>query len=454
MSVQLRSYLFGWRPVYEGMKSNPIIQHEGGIPERRSSPLARRSLWLLLGVVLCVHLGVVLASRNGIVRDDASSYVLLGHNLAGGYGYVFTPGDTPTSWRAPGYPVYLASIFWLSGGSLKAAKIMHAFTWVLTALLIYLLGCRLIGERAALLGAGLVGLYPEFVGFTGLLWSENLYIGLFVATLLVLLWAVPDHGPWYAVLLAGGLLGASTLTRSTSVILFPVLGFMALHSTNRMAALWRVVLVCALALVIIGAWAVRNTQLHGRFILVESNAGFNLYVGNNPKTPVPFAFKMLHHIQDDVRYLELTSGRTEGERNVALTRAALEYIKTHPGREIALMIGKLIDFWLPDFFIARNVKSGALGLERANMWLPVLALTAGCFLVCSLAAMRDALRNRHDFATQLIIVTLILYTAPHLLVYGASRYHLPLMPLVLLLAAREITRWREGRRMRLRLAMT
>lgn len=410
---------------------------------------ARRNVVVLLAAVLFVHLGAAIASRRGIVQDDAESYVVLARNLSHGAGYVFEPDQPPTSWRAPGYPAFLAAIFLVSGGSLQAARVAHAVIWTLTALLTYLLARRLFGSsssaRQALLAAAFVGLYPELVGFTGLLWSENLSIGLVVAALLAIVWAVRDRASWPGLILAGSLVGACVLTRSTSLVLFPVLGFVAWRSDRR-PAIARAAVVAAVGLIVVGAWAARNTRLHHRFMLVESNVGFNLYAGHSPDTPIPFAWKKIDRIHEDARYRELTRGLSESEANASLTHAAVANMKAHPLREIGLAVGKAFDFWLPDFFISRNIRSGSLGPEWRRFGTPALVLTAACHLAALAAAARYAWRNRRELATQLVVLTAALYTAPHMLVYGASRYHLPLMPLVLMLAASEVVRGRDSRR--------
>ena len=137
----------------------------------------------VLLAVLCLQLIVALLSWRGLIKDDAESYVVIGRNLAQGNGFVFAAGRTPTAWRAPGYPSFLAGIFWLTGGSLIAARIVQAFLWTLTAFITYALGKRFMRPEAALIAAGLAGLYPELLGMSGLLWSESVFVPLFLGAI-------------------------------------------------------------------------------------------------------------------------------------------------------------------------------------------------------------------------------------------------------------------------------
>jgi 4-amino-4-deoxy-L-arabinose transferase-like glycosyltransferase len=415
----------------------------------RAAARAIRPVWLLLGVVLLVHLGVAWAARDGIVQDDAEGYVLLGQNLAAGNGYIFEPGRLPTSWRAPGYPAFLAAIFWLTGGSMDAARIASAFIWVLSAFLAYALARRLVGERPALLAAALVGLSPELVGLTGLLWSETLFTCLFLGSV----WAIVrwrwDPPSWWAVAATGALIGAAVLTRSTAVTLFPALWFSALSSAAPAALAARAALATAVGLVVVGTWTVRNYHEHGHFILVESNVGFNLYLGHSHDTPVPFAWKKASRLEHDGLYQDIVGDHSHEARNPELARAAINQIKDNPRRAFVLAMGKAFDFWLPDFFVARNLRSGSFGPAYAKAWVPVLAVTVSVYLLVVALAMQYAWQNRGQWSVWFIGLTLLLYTAPHMLIFGVSRHHLPLMPLVMILAAppllRMVSRVTRGR---------
>lgn len=402
----------------------------------------------LATIVLLVHLCVAWISRDGIIQDDADSYVRLGHNLAAGHGFVFEPGQPPTSWRAPGYPYYLALIFRIVGEDPQAARMTHALAWLFAAWMTTRIA-RTFGAHpdTALVSGALVGLYPEFIGLTGLLWSENLFVPIFLASTWAVLASVHRGGPILAVIGTGLLLGVTFLTRSTALVLIPVVFFAGYDALDRRNGLRRASIAALVALGILGAWTWRNWRLHGRFILVESNMGLNLFVGNTPDTPIPFAWRKLATLPGDERYQELVRGRSEGERNAALSRAALEYIRNHPFRTAGRALAKAFDFWLPDFFVARNVKAGSFGRRWTPLWTPVLLVTAASFVLVSVAALRTAIGSPRSFATRVICLVLFLYTLPHMLVYGASRYHLPLIPLIVVLATPEVLRWAgNGRR--------
>lgn len=398
-----------------------------------------RPLRRLLCVVLVAHLLVALLSHRGIIRDDAESYVVLGRNLAAGHGFVFTPGGNPTAWRAPVYPAFLAVLFRLTGNSLDAARCAQAFLWVLTAFLTYRLARRTLPANAALFAAGLAGLSPELLGMTGLLWSESLFLPLFLGSLTALLHLNDraqhdtDFDPLPCVGV-GLLFGVAILTRSTALILIPAVWIVSLTRHRSARTVAQAALVTFLALCVVDAWTIRNIRTLGKVIPVESNTGYNLYVGNRPDTPVPFAWKRAETLPGDTLYHCLTEGISETAQNSNLTRVAVAEIKSHPFALLKRGVGKAFDFWLPDFFIATSLRAGAFGAIYRSLWLPVLVGTVGVFFVVMFGAVRGAWRTRSSWETRFFLLILALYTLPHTLVYGASRYHLPLLPLVFVLA--------------------
>jgi 4-amino-4-deoxy-L-arabinose transferase-like glycosyltransferase len=408
-----------------------------GLPDVKPKP---RDLLIAAGVVLLVNATVALLAADGVILNDAESYVLLGRHLAANQGYVFEAGRVPTSWRAPGYPVFLGLLFWLSSGSLLVARLAQAGLSTASAALAWRLARRQLGEREALWTGTLVGLYPELAGFSGMLWSESLFLVLFLAALLLILNAIMDVRGRVWALAAGLVLGLAILTRSTSVVLLPVLAFAVRLAHARRLAARRALTVAVVALAITGSWSARNYLVHGRFMLVESNATFNLFVGNNPLTPTPFAWRAVEICAQNGCFADM-DGLSEAESYSQIGKRARDYISGHLGLTALRALGKGMDFWLPDFFVARNMSRGVLGSWLTPIWPGFLALTVTCYLLTMVAGLRGLWRARASREGQLCFLVLVLYTLPHCLVYGASRYHVPLLPLLILFATPDLREW-------------
>jgi len=177
-------------------------------------------------------------------------------------------------------------------------------------------------------------------------------------------------------------------------------------------------------------------------VLVESNVGYNLYVGNRPDTPMPFAWRRAASLGHDALFRRLTDGVPEAESSAALTRVALQQIRRDPLRTFLLGFTKEFDFWLPEFFIARNLRAGALGAENVRLWKPFLAVSVVAYLILAAAAIAGWIAAARSWEARFLLLTVVLYALPHAIVYGSSRYHLPLIPLFAILAASAFRRRR------------
>ncbi len=390
-----------------------------------------KPLAAILAASFLLHLSVALLSSRGIVQDDADSYRTIALNLAHGNGYVFAPGKPPTAWRAPTYPVFLAAIFKLTGDSLVAARIANAFLWLGADLSVAVIAFAFLDPPAALLACALTAFYPEFLGFSGLVWSESLSIFLFVCALalLVLLGA---SRRWPLALLAGLCCGVLILSRTTFlVLLFVVLvaGFAGLLKRSQAVA---TVLV---ALAVVAPWTVRNERLLHHFVLVESNATQNLYKGSRPDLPILFpVLAMEKTTRNDPVYTAIAK-LPPSAQYAAFGAAARKNILAHPIHFALIGIGKTLDFWWPDYFIARNVRAGSFDPQFDRGWVLVLAVTATAFLIVALGALCTLIRFRRQRIVQIAMLLIVVYTLPHSLTHGSSRYHVPLLPILCILAA-------------------
>jgi len=394
-----------------------------------------RRLLILLAVCLLINLAIALLSSKGIVQDDAISYCSLGEHLAHGDGYVFAPGQTPTAWRAPGYPVFLATVFRLTGGSLVAARIGNAFLSVGTTLCVAAVSSLLMDADTALLAAALVGFYPELLGLSGLLWSESLSVFLFSASGLCVT-IVAKYRLWAAAVLAGVLTGACILTRSTFIVM-PVI--IALCGLTGLLKRSQALTVCILACAVVAPWTLRNYKLIGSFVFVESNATMNLYAGNRPYAPIPFTFRVLKMLPDDPQYQAIESLPINA-RYAAFGAAAKQEMLANPKHFALLAVSKTIDFWLPDFFVARNVASGSYGQRYEKFWILALVVTSSFYVVITSLAVQMICRYRAGRGVQMAGLLLALYTLPHSVVFGASRFHIPVVPVLCICAAPELLR--------------
>lgn len=231
----------------------------------------RRWIWptaLALVTLLALGLRLYYVSTAMVIdplRGDAAQYYAYAWNLF--HHGVFAgnpPGAsvlTPSNYRDPGYPLFQA--FWmacLGNGSLwYAAMLMsQAVLGALTVTCAMQLGRRWLDWRWATAAGVLMAVWPHNITIAGDLLTETLF-GFLCALAMLLCARACDREslPW--IILAGLCFGAAALTNA---VLLPFGVLLALYLAWR-HHVTRKVWVCLLvgALVLPGAWAIRNSQL-------------------------------------------------------------------------------------------------------------------------------------------------------------------------------------------------
>jgi 4-amino-4-deoxy-L-arabinose transferase-like glycosyltransferase len=318
--------------------------------------------------------------------------------------------------------------------------------------LLYLIGCRWFDRRTGLLAAAGFALYPSLLFSGVLILTET----VFTALLLLFVWCCVrlEERPSLPMALAtGAALGLSALARSVMwpfVLLLPALAWFGLRSDRRDRGLTIAALVLGYA-VVVAPWAIRNTALQGTFTVVDTMGGLNLYMGNYEHTPEDRMWDAVSVAGEQAWHTKLPpvaeDGRkwTEGTKEKWAQRQALAFIREHPQTTLRRSVLKFADFWgLERDFIAGVQR----GYYHPPLWFAVvgaLATTLG-YVATAVLAVVGFWVAPPDRRGHVLFITLVLFVCGvHTLVFGHSRYHLPLIPIMLLYAASALTsgRWRE-----------
>jgi hypothetical protein len=221
---------------------------------------------------------------------DAPFYIELAWNWMknGVYGFPINGHLTPVDMRVPGYPAFLAAIFWFAGNSSRAVMLAQAVVDLATCLLIALIAAWLAPEssrrRVALAGLWIAALCPSTANYTAVVLTETLVTFLTALGILVLLEAgLGGHeaarrsarrfGPGFNLWFLGGIVaGFGALVRPETPLLLLAAG-LVLGAKCRRPAEWGklvhgVVLMGAGLLLPLMPWAARNWYvLHDRQFL-------------------------------------------------------------------------------------------------------------------------------------------------------------------------------------------
>jgi 4-amino-4-deoxy-L-arabinose transferase-like glycosyltransferase len=223
---------------------------------------------------------------------DAAAYAAIAANLDRGHGFTVGKAATqPSDNYSPGLPLLAAAVYKVSGGvHERLARLILAMIGALSVLFAYLIGRRLSGPAAGLIGAAAIAIYPALLEYQGMLMSEPLAAALLSGSVLAMLWAGDRTAsssalrwsgswPW---LVPGLLLGATAMVRPEYLAVTALLALVV--CARRAQADWRrslaqaAILAAGVALVI-APWTIRNAEALGRFVPISTGGGQVLFAG-------------------------------------------------------------------------------------------------------------------------------------------------------------------------------
>ena len=379
-----------------------------------------------------------------IAIDDERDYHTIAATLATHGEFAFVPG-VPTSLRPPLYPALVAVLYRLFGvGNFAAVRLAQAGLGLALILLAYRLGAAVYSRRVGLWTAALVGFYPSLVVYGNLLLTEVLFTTLLVAACLALARALRGRSlAWLG--LGGVLLGLGALTRSV-LWPFPVaLGALLLAAWGggagrRLAA---VAVLLAGFVATIAPWSIRNTLLQESFQTIDVMGGRNLMMGNYEYTPLYRAWDAIG-IEGERSWIHVlqakypsTRRRTQGQLDKLALRAGVDYVRRHPGQTLQRDVIKFFDFWGLERELIAGAARGYFGPVPRAAIVPLMLVIFGSYAAVLFSGIFGMVLSppADGRAHALFLLVIGFICAVHTATFGHSRYHLPVMPLVMVYAA-------------------
>lgn len=344
-------------------------------------------------------------------------------------------GVTPTAFRLPLWPLVLSAFFTLAG-STDTHLLIVAVNMAMSlgaAFLTYRAARRLMPDGWAAGACWLHVLNPFSAHLDFTAGYESVLTFLFAALMLLLVRGVQDRGesarPWLAV---GALTGLSLTCRSSLLLLPPLLTPFLPSWTGRPGAWRHGVLMTALAYSFVTPWLVRNYLLFGRVIPFEDGMGLHaLYQstqgvqGIMPDDNLPEPIKTYYFSHDP-------------KIGPASKEIALRAIAGDPLGYAVLCLKRLRTVWFDGGWAEQGLGSVRSFAEyrREGAWLRAASkvLAKGAEAAFLLAALAGMVLSWKDPAAR-PVTFLILYMNIHLLTQGLSRYVVPAVPALAVLAS-------------------
>ncbi|MCP4250203.1 MAG: hypothetical protein GY778_24430 [bacterium] len=429
-------------------------------------------LGLVLLLALAVRAGALAAASDARPVLDERSYSRRALDLLDGAGFVGSfqswvrhPESMPRADRPrypgalqpPGYVAFMAGVLAVTGRSFLAVKVVQVVLGTVAVGLVYAIGARWFDRRRGLVAAAICALYPNLIAFTHYFWTETLFIFLLLTAICLLARraAAPTVG---SALIGGAVLGLAALTRAGIVYFLPVLIAWMIFAYRPVC---RDHVVSALAMLVgfaiaVAPWSIRNYRVHDGFVLVDTNGPMNLWRGNAPGafadrpvgpcydppfgsiplSPVGthFGRALVHQAKDILQ----DDAPTDLEIIAVAKRLAWDNIRSDPADFLRRAWYKTIDMWNPTSFLVRHFKIGAYGPVQPLVASAVCGLAMISYVIVLLVGAVGGFAARRDPHVWLVLSLVLFYAAIHAVAFGLTRFRLPLMPLIILLAAHAV----------------
>jgi hypothetical protein len=374
---------------------------------------------------------LLLAFASGFPIADGEWYFGRALSIVSGQGYVF--GGKVTAFWPIGYPGFLAFLYLILPQLPLTGLIANFFLSAITVVCsFYIFRCLRVGTFWSLFGCLVLSIYPTFVFYQQMLLSEILTATLIMAAVLGLL--VSRNNLHYFA--TGIIFGLATLVKSQVlllVVLAPLYDVVARRSIRACVANY-VFLSFGLAVTVL-PWTARNFIEFDRFILVQSNGGYNLFVGNNPTNIYGAG------INADMlaaAYPSVVSDITkplpdEMGMNDRATAAAWQFITEHPLEVLRRVPHKLFRFFRHDGLPFKWIpRSNALEGRKLPWLMPFFEISEWYHIIVVTLAILSALvflagpaRTKAHYLLLCTIGSFALITA---VFFGQARFAVPVIP--------------------------
>ena len=406
--------------------------------DRTSKWRAGLAVSAIVIAALVVRLAYSLAAGGVVKGVDPDAYLSIARNLADGQGFASVAGQ-PTAYRPPLYPVFVAAVLMMSGGSLKVVAVVQAVISALTIAGVYGIARKLGGKWAGLAAAVILAIDPFMIHTAGEGMSEALFCLFLVGGIFYLVMSEEGakgdglkrgQAPFSRTVLAALCIALAGMTRPIAWPLAAVPIVLAIGRGGKLSArLAHALLVVAICAAVSAPWIVRNKMRFGAFIPTTTHGGYTLYLGNNP------------YLRDAVRWhrgawlsgestfdaFEQEVGRARRERTEMefdrfMRRKGMEYIRGHPKEALLLAAAKFTFFWRPAPS-RRSSRGDVPDVVRYALGTFSVLLFAGA------AAGLVMIRKKRGLVL-VMLFPVVLMTVTHTILWSQLRFRLPLHPLL------------------------
>jgi 4-amino-4-deoxy-L-arabinose transferase-like glycosyltransferase len=379
-------------------------------------------------LVILIHL--VSLFKYEPIQFDSNEYLSIATNIINNGQYSVSQinskdfpqflGESPTRMRQPLYPVFLALLFFFFGNSIIPVQLVQLILSLFTLFLIVDIGKRIFGSDYSQINNIILSIYfPLWMLSTSIL-TETVFIFFIIISFRFYIIS-KEKKELKFILLSGVLLGLAFLTRPIALILFLVIGSIHLYTLKKVSYKYFSILSIGFMLVII-PWTLRNYFVMDEFTPLSSDGGYNLFASTLGVNEKPWIndFGFNEAVQNGY-YLD-------NQANNKFVNLAIKNFYSEPFTYITYGIKRIIKTWsyFPGSRMFENNSIVFYGFSIIQFSIIFLAI---CGWI--------KLRKKNNIS--LILVPIISFSIVLFFSYSISRFLIPVMPFVLLLAGQYLT---------------
>jgi 4-amino-4-deoxy-L-arabinose transferase-like glycosyltransferase len=422
-------------------------------------------LIIIAGLALRIILYFIFQPYNHLgelLKSDAEGYHKLALQLLN-YGNFQIPGSDLDTFRTPGYPIFIYSIYSIFGVKPYMVLFIQIFLNLASVYFLYLIGENLFNRSIGVISAFLLSIELDHIYFTYSFLTDTLFVFLFLLACLIFIWFFKRNKISYLIV-SSFLLGISTFVRPIT-ILFPfVLIFIMIISAIKSKkytfkeTVQHGILIIVIFSLTLSPWIIRNYKVYG-YLKLSSFSGYNLLNYNAAYTIKKSVSRSIEMIRAEQDSMVIKKGDPEKLTNPfykseVQTDIALDYVKKHKISYLKSHLLGMINIYSSmeykpfahRFFNTKDFTEGTNGNHDKfsinpdrikTISLPVLivgAFYAMFFLFYYLTALSGCIMLFIDkrYILLLSLVGLIFYFSILTGVVGLARYKLPISPAYIL----------------------
>ncbi len=390
----------------------------------RHAVISPQYLWVA-GIAIAVR--VIWAILVPVVPvSDSAAYDTFAQNLAFCQNYGWNCTDPSAYWPV-GTSFAYSVLYRIFGHTYEPVVFFNIIVGVTIVVLSQYLAERWFGAKAGIIAGLMLALWACQVQFTTTVNSELLFTALWLGALT--LWCHTTI-PFLLRTVGTGVILAGACYVKPVALLIPFL--MMLVNYVRVREVWKNLAATAIMMVTIGLliapWSMRNTQAFGHFVLISTNGGANLWMGNNPESqggymPLPPDIEQMNEALRDDHLKSLAIAHIKDRPVLFVKRLGKRLIDTHARETIGVS-------WNETQIVERYGKTVLLLIKLTTQvyWLVMLGLG----LVGAVMLIRQ-----QGWLFALFHPTILFwgyFAAIHAVIVSGDRYHLPSVPMIGVLA--------------------